>query len=381
MKNKLCIFASVLVVLCMLCSCGGSGGSDESDAQKTVAISFAVDSNDGALRTATVTNPDLTTGLTYQYKATAKWNSTEFGKPKGDTNGSFVTFLPKTNVANSGTSITFAQGKWDIEVQVLKGDVVVYKSDDAADPIYINASTGTIEVTVEKTYGTTAKGTITIKDFYAPDTSGADKLVVSYGALGSTTVTDSVDFAAGTYAAAGTGTWAGYNKYNASIANVPAGAYWVTVAYYNGTNLVGGSTVNADIIATGLGSEISGSIQNGVWTSSLIQVKGVKTISAPVTYTTTATDNSLVLSKTAGEKVNITCTATITDVNTGEVDAGTKNYTLCVNSAKTLNTTGIFEFKAADYAEGTYSIYIIAADSTNKISITATPVLNVTVNP
>ena len=393
MKNKLYIIASIFAVLCLICSCGGGSGSDASGDDGPVKVSFGVDTADGSLRTASVTNPDVTTNLTYEYKATPKWTSSEFGTLKGYTNDQFVTFNPVGTT--NASSIYFAQGQWDIEVQVKKGDVIIYKTKNYGSTTdvknykttYINKTSAStpIEIEVEKYYDSSLTGKITIKDLYAPDTSGADKLVVEYGKLDGTGSTTTVEFLASEKAAAGTGTWVNYNKYNAEIDSVPAGAYWVTVGYYNGTNLVGASSVNADIIAADLGAEITGSIQNGVWASSNIKVAGVNKIEAEVTVTGFTTLTEVIsMSKTGAgslpKTLTINCTATITDVITNAVVSGTKNYTLCVNADKDSNTSGAFTFNAATYDPGTYSIYIIAADSTNKISTTATPVLNVTIN-
>ncbi|MBR0319110.1 MAG: hypothetical protein IJQ86_07460 [Spirochaetia bacterium] len=390
MKSKFYILASILAVLCLICSCGGGGGSDSASAD-VVQVRFGVDSADGAFKSATATNPDLTTDLVYEYKATAAWDSDDFGTPKGDTNGAWVEFTPYVDAQNPGTAIYFAQGKWTIQVQVKKNRTVIYTTKTTGEgyapiannsPIgqktqYINSTTNNIEIEVEKSYTASAAGSIVIQNLYAPDTSGADKLVVTYGPVGGAqsgteTILASED------AVAGTGDWAGYNKYNYTISGVAAGAYWVTVAYNNGTSVVGASTVASEIIA-GLGSTITGSIENGVWTSQSIAVVGVKQIEADVRYVSSS--DSLTISKAATDTITITASATITDLNTGAVDAGTKNYTLYVDGTPTPNTTGSFTFAAAAYAPGTYSIYCIAADSTNKIVATATPVLNVIVNP
>ena len=389
MKSKFYILASILAVLCLICSCGGGGGSDSASAD-VVQVRFGVDSADGAFKVATVTNPDLTTGLTYEYKATAAWNSTDFGTPKGDTNGAWVPFTPYVDADHPGTAIYFAQGKWTIQVQVKKNSTVIYTTVTTGEgyapieeesPIgqktqYINSTTQNISINVEKSYTASAAGSIVIQNLYAPDTSGADKLVVTYGTVGSNSGT-TVNVSAAN-SVAGTGDWAGYKKYNYTISDVAAGAYWVTIAYNNGTANVGASTVASEIIA-GLGSTITGSIQNGVWTSQSINVVGVKQIEADVRYVSSS--DSLTISKAATDTITITASATITDLNTGAVDAGTKNYTLYVDGTPTPNTTGSFTFAAAAYAPGTYSIYCIAADSTNKIVATATPVLNVIVNP
>ena len=383
MKSRLYIIASILAVLCLICSCGG-GGSDTASSDSAVQVRFGVASADGAFKTATVTNPDLTTGLTYEYKATAAWNSTDFGKPKGDTNGAWVEFTPYVDAEHPGTAIYFAQGKWTIQVQVKKNSTVIYTTVTTGDGYsatgktqYINSTTQNISINVEKSYAASAAGSIVLENLYAPDTSGADKLVVTYGTVGSNSGT-TVNIPAAGNSVAGTGAWAGYNKYNYSISGVAAGAYWVTVAYNNGTANVGASTVASEIIA-GLGSTITGSIENGVWTSQSIAVVGVKQIRANVEYVSSS--DSLTISKAATDTIDITATATIIDLNTGAADTGTKNYTLYVDNTSESNTTGTFTFAAANYAPGTYSIYCIAADSTNKIVATATPVLNVTVNP
>ena len=370
---------SILAVLCLICSCSNGGGSASS--QDTVAVRFGVASTDGTFKTASATSADLTTGLSYWYKATAAWTSTDFGRPKGDTNGAWTSFTPYVDAEHPGDAIYFAQGNWTIQVQVKKNDTVIYTtvtSDDgySADgkTQYINSTTENIEIAVEKSYTASAAGSIVIEDLYTLDTSGADMLIVTYGAVGFATGT-SKEFAASTYAVPGTGDWSGYNKYNCEIETVTPGAYWVRVAYHNGSEVVGAATVASEIIA-GEGSTITGSIENGVWTSQSIAVVGVKKIIANVRYT-----GELVVSKAAHGTISITASATITDLNTGAVDAETKNYTLYVDNAAMTNTDGSFTFSADNYAPGTYSIYCIAADSTNKIVATATPVLNVTVNP
>ncbi len=404
MKTKFYLFASILVVLCMICSCGGSGGSAESEAQQVVAVSFDVASADGALRVASVTNPVLTNvnDLTFEYMATAAWNSSEFGKPKGDTNGAWVSFNPYVSAQNKGTEIYFAQGKWTIQVQVKKGNVVIYKNKTTGTGYssdgktqYINAtntSDTTIEIEVEKNY--TGKGSIVIENLYTPDTSGTDKLVVTYGKLGTTTGT-TVDFTASANATSvTTGSFAGYNNYGydsshkITLSDIDAGAYWVTVGYHNGTEVVGASTVTADVIVGLDAPVISGSIQNGVWTSKSIKVVGVNKIEATISYTSTT--NSLTISSSANpaQSIEIACEATVTDIITGTEVAGTMNYKLFANGLKDSNSTGSFTFEAGDYAPGTYSIYVIAEDTKNKLMTNATtegespvPALNVTVNP
>ncbi len=82
MKFKFLGLVAILAAVCLICSCGG-GSSDSDNGQKTVALSLAVNTADGALRSITVVNPEVT-GLTYQYRATALFES-EFGLPQGDT--------------------------------------------------------------------------------------------------------------------------------------------------------------------------------------------------------------------------------------------------------------------------------------------------------
>ena len=392
MKSKHYGLIAILAVICLICSCGGGSGSSSSDGDGVVKVSFGVDTSEGTLRTATVTNPDLISAgaLVYEYNAHAEFSTTDFGTPKGDTGTEWVVFNPSivtTDTNYEPTSILFAQGKWTIQVRVKKEGVVIYQTattgtgySSAGKTQYINSTTDVIEIEVEKVF--TGTGKIKISDLYAPDTSGSDKLIVSYGPMGTDTVTDSVEFTAAAKATAGEGDWVGYNKYNAEITGVAAGAYWVTVAYSNGTSIVGASTVASEII-NGLESTISGSIQNGIWASSNIKVVGIKKITATVSITSTTfnLNNVISLDKSEEDTLAVACSATVKDLNTDIEDTGTKYYTFCVNGARTDNTTGSFTFEAKDYAPGTYYIYCLAADSTKKVSITATPIVRIEVQP
>lgn len=402
MKIKHFGLIAIMAAICLICSCCGGSGSSSSDGDGVVKVSFGIDNAEGTFRSASITNPDITSataGLVYEYNAHAEFNTPDFGTPKGDTGTSWVVFNPYISSENKGTSVTFAQGKWTIQVRVKKNNVVIYQTAKAptdegyindttkrGKTQYINSTTSIVEIKVEKEFSGTGK--ITIKDLYAPDTSGSDKLVVTYGLMGSAATTGTtVNFSAADYAEDGAGDWVGYNKYNAEIPDVAAGAYWVTVAYNNGSALVGASTFAAEVIA-GEGPTIGGSIQNGIWASSNIKVVGVKKIEATVTVANyTSLTGVISLYKTGADKepplptsLAVTCAATITDLNTGATDT-TANYTFCVGGNMTSNDTGEFAFNAASYPPGTYEVYCLAADSTNKISITATPVLKVEVNP
>ena len=283
MKSKFYILASILAVLCLICSCGGGGGSSDGDAQKTVAVSFAVNT-DAASRAITVTNPNVLNGATYQYTATPNFTTSDFGEnPKGKQ----TTFADLTmDATNTSTNtLYFTQGNWTFDVRVIiKGanyatdstDFTLLYSGSATQ--YINATDNNVEVTVTRQIDR-GNGTLDVNAVTSVAASSADDLVITYGAIGSAmselATIDSAEVAAGR------------SSFTNRSISVPAGIYVMTFTVKDKYGTPVGATTKTVEIVKGVTTPVTGTIESGKWVSTSITVKGVKTITCEMTVTKT----------------------------------------------------------------------------------------------
>ena len=359
MKFKHFGLVAMMVAICLICSCGGGSGSDSESAQKAVALSFAVNTDGAALRSITVVNPTVD-GLTYQYKATALF-ANEFapqqGKPQGDTNTHWADFASINSNTGVGSVGDFAQGRWEFEVRVIKKANNYSEADtstftlmyqtSAAFQTYINATTtaAPIEVTVVRQIDAAgnAKGTLIVNGVTAPSASGADKLVITYGAIGQ----NQTSLATINSAAVNNGLSTFTNN------NIPVtpGIYVMTFTVKDSSdNAVGASTKTVEIVK-GLETTISGSIDAGKWVTTNFTVKGIKEITCTASVTATT------FVKGVNNTITITFTGYISE--NGEATTDNVKYYFCdgFNAPVLINT-----YAGSTSTEHTYD-WVIYDDS------------------
>ncbi len=372
MKRKLCIFAAVLAAVCMICSCGGGSGSSE--AQDAVAVTLAVSSADGNLsKSISATSTDLLTSAVYQYKATANWTS-EFGTVQG-TQATWKTFTKGSAIGY------FAPGSWTFHVRVVKNGtestddsesvIVLYKTAAAGVPGYVNPSVTSeapIEIAVSKV--NTGKGTIafggTTKTLSAPTCSANEKLVATYGKVGTTTVSGTVNLTKGT--ASG-----GFTPFTGTKTGVDAGVYWVTITRNDGTNDVGASTTMVEIYA-GQTETISGTVESGKWVNTFFKITGIKEITGNISTTTTSVVKGTAISFTIGGEITENGIKDTTATNA-------MKYYLCVDGAMTsiTPTSGTYSWATSSVPYGNYEVGLIVTDANNTISASASDPILVTI--
>ena len=299
--KKVLFVLTVLIAACMICSCGGGhGGSGSDSAQKVVAVGFDVNINDSIAR-AIKASDQAYNDIEVWYKATPKWESSELGTIQGTTLASTTSttpdFIKLTDPDNdkfvypdfSGDVGYFAQGRWEIKIQIRKpisGKTaseypVLWETPSTQPLIFINENNKSLTFTVEK--NTSLSGTGTVKFDVSTNKKGTtDYYEVSYSELGGT--------ATGTISGltqTGTGnTTAEYATLTGNT-SLAAGFYAITVKYYSaekipaeGNNpevpakLVGVSTVAAEIIPGGY-IEVKGTIENQEYQKTAFTIKGM----------------------------------------------------------------------------------------------------------
>ena len=355
MKCKFLGLVAIMAAICLICSCGNGSSDSEGAAQKTVPISFAVSTENGALRTLAVDFDGINVDK-YQYKATPLFSS-EFGDPQG-VQTTWKDFTYDTT-AGKGSVGELAQGKWQFEVQCLQNvegaDPVVVYATAAAVETYINASTTTVEVTVVR-QSVTGTGTLIIDDVTAPAYSewvegDCDYLVIS-GDFG-----DAI-----TIYSSGTGddnrsTFADEGK------EVAAGIYTMTFTVYDkDDNKVGAATKVVEI-GVGVETTVSGALDAGTWVEGFLSVV-VKTIELEITA---PTDD--VVECAQGDKVEFAFTGTITPTPVTEEGEEEEEitYTLYYSESSQDAGTGAsgedvtFEWDTAAVAPGYYEVHIVAS--------------------
>ena len=370
MKSKLYIIASILAVLCLICSCGGGSGSDSENAQKTVAVSFAVNT-DAASRAISATSTDLLSTAKYQYKAIANWTS-EFGTPQG-TKTEWTDFT--VNASKVGSIGYFAVGSWTFHVRVMDAEkaITLYETAQAGVTAYVNSAVtvnNPIEVAVTKK--TDGKGTINFGDYAddgtytlsAPACGASEKLVVTYGEVGSDAIGSPLELSKGATAA-------GFTAFKGQIANVNAGVYWVTITRNDGTSNVGSSTTMVEIYS-GKTETVEGTVQAGVWVESFLAIKGIKTIEGTI-----SADKNYVVKNTS---VVFTITGTVKENGLATADSVT--YYFCVNGTRTpiTLTEGKYTWDTSSVDYGDYEISLIVSDANGTISASAPTHILVTVS-
>ncbi len=301
MKKVLSVL-TVLVVVSMLFACANGGGSDSDGA--AVRVSFNVETpHEDIAKVATVNNPGTT--FTYWYKAEPLWTGADFATIQGATagkQGAVDGYVQITDyVANKDIGL-FAQGSWKFYAQVKSGNAVVYQSETtpANVPItYINATTHSVTLNVTRAANGTATVSINIE---VPDTSASSTLTATYSdGAGSVTLQKNAQ-------AATRGT--GWSRFTGTSADLTTGSYVFKLTSSDGTNDVGGAMLAFDVIA-GVDRTITGTIENGVWQTTLI------TINVPTfTMSIAATDGATSVAKNTN--LVYTCSATATNI-TGNI--------------------------------------------------------------
>ena len=369
MKFKFLGLVAILAAICLICSCGNGSSDSENAAPKTVALSFAVNADNGdALRALSVTNPEITVAK-YQYKATAKFEN-EFGTPQGDTAGAFVDFASST--ATGGEAGIFAQGKWEFEIQGLDASGAVVCATAEKLVTYVNASTTTIEVFVVRQFAS-GTGTLIINGVTAPtysydnsdDTAvKADKLVITGGPADYT-----IDAAVDTNGVKST--------FTKTFEGITAGIYTMTFTVQDSDGTAVGSTVKIVEIVNGQTTTVTGNIDSGKWLTESFTV-------AEKTITLAVTDISGVI--TTGP-VTLTFKGYISEGTNVTDEAVTYYFSDGVNAPELIDTWAGSETAEHTYSwiisrvdNGYYYPCIIASDSTKKLQTQGETALKVTIN-
>ena len=284
MKFKHFGLVAMMVAICLICSCGGGSGSDSDNAQKVVALSFAVDTDD-AQRSISSTSTDLLSTAKYQYKATANWTS-EYGTPQG-TKTEWTDFT--VNASKVGNIGYFAVGSWTFHVRVLDSSktITLYETTQNGVVEYVNTTiteNNPISIPVSKV--NEGKGTINFGDYLAngtytlsaPACGDDEELIVTYGPVGEAAIGNPLSLTKLT-------TVNGFTGFKGQITNVNAGVYWVTITRNDGTADVGSSTTMVEIYS-GKTETVKGTVQAGKWVETFIKIAGIKTIAGNISTNT-----------------------------------------------------------------------------------------------
>ena len=381
MKFKFLGLVAILAAICLICSCGNGSGDSENAAPKTVALSFAVNAEGGALKTIAVEFDGIDVD-TYQYKATALFEN-EFGTPQGDTDGAFVDFVD----SETGEAGMFAQGKWEFEVRCLQDEVVVYQT---AEPVeaYVNASTTTIEVTVVRQFEE-GDGTLIIDAITAPAYSeweAAEEGMSDYLVISGDFGDDITIYSSGT---TNSGTTDAPN-YRSTFENegieVAAGIYTMTFTVYDKGGHEVGSATRVVEIGVDLETTVSGALDSGKWLTETFKVTE-KHIELVITATDpAATSDSEAISVNVNDTVEFVCTGTIKEGDTAVTDEEI-TYNLYVNGTKRFTTTNdsgtevTLEWDTTDVDPGYYEVHIVATGVNLTTDGGDEAVVLVTVNP
>ena len=385
MKSKFYIIASILAVICMLCSCGGGGGSADGEAQKVVAVSFDINTGDSA-KVITVYNPDvMSLGVTYQYMAIPSFTSEFGGTNKDNPQGTQRTWKDlNMNGFTSTDELYFAQGHWTFHVRVIiKGTdynvdndstyTLLYQTATAGESKYINAanvdSTShkvVVVANVTRQIDDGADGYLFVNGINAPDTSGADKLVVSYGAIGdaqTTLVTITNPTISG-----------GRSTFTKNQIPVAPGIYAMTFTLKDSSdNEVGASTKIVEILKNNT-TTLSGAMDANKWISAGFNVKGIKTIEATISTST--------ITVTQGTPVVFGITGTIKESGVATTDPVTFYFypgNGIAGFAITLEN-GNYSWATGSVPFGNYTVSLIATDAAGTLAISPIS-LNITVTP
>jgi len=354
MKKVLSVL-TVLVVVSMLFSCADGSGSGSDNAPVKVSLNVATPHEDIS-KVAAVNSPATT--FTYWYAAIPQWTGYDFTAIQGATGGTDAepTYVQITDYAANKDIGLFAQGSWKFYAQVKANGEVVYES--AADPAitYINASNRSVTLNVTRSAG---NGTATVSiDIEVPDTSASSTLTVAYSGQANGSVTLAKNDPAATKGA-------NWSRFTGTASDLASGQYLFTLTTTDGTNNVGGAVLAFDILP-GVNRSITGTVENGVWQTTLITIN-VPTFNMSISAANGATS---VAKNTA---LVYTCTATATNI-TGNIE-----YQWYVNNtAVTSNGTGSpYSFSFSQANPGNYYVtckaYVdgqVAASQTLPVTVT-----------
>lgn len=297
--KKFVTIAVLMMAAMIICSCGGSGGSEGDNAP--VKVSLFVDSADSNLAKIASVDPSGAT-YDYYYAAIPQWTGVDFTSIQGSTGGTDAnpTYKKITYTAANTSIGLFAQGTWKFYVQVKLKDseTVLYEGSTGVE--YINAShtSVTIDVTRKANAGT---ATVSV-DIEVPIVSAGTVLTAAYDG-GSITLDKTTNESASNKPTHG----AGWARFKGTSSALQAGSYTFTLTSSDGTNTVGGAVLAFDIIP-GEDRSITGTIENGVWQTTLLTIN-VPTLTVNVTGSATAT---------VGTATTYTCTATSANLAQGD---------------------------------------------------------------
>lgn len=293
--RKVLTITALLMAALLVFSCANGGGSDSDNSP--VKVSFRVETPQNINKIVSVDDADGAPTLTYWYKAVPQWTGVDFTTIQGSTNNAFVqinSYAPNKDIG------LFAQGSWKFYAQVKSGDTVVYES--AADPAitYINVSNTSVTLDVTRTTGNNAGSADISISIDAHDLSGVGSMTMTYTGLNSPITLNKAAHA----------TKANWSTYTYTLSDLAAGSYvftFTSAAGAAGANPVGGAVLAFDVLA-GFDKEITGTIENGVWQTTLI------TINVPTLEVT------LTGAESVAKNANTTFTCTATSANLADRD-------------------------------------------------------------
>ncbi len=388
MKRKLLVLLTLVAAVSMICSCGGSG-SGSSEAENTVSLSFNVASTDGVIeKTLSVTNPSIT-NRAYWYKATPQWTS-EYGTVAG-AKSAWTSFTPGTALATK-----FAQGSWLFEVQVTltpssatsasESDPVIYASTstDKSTVRYISESTNSFDITVEKSIISGKTGTVYFEIKSPRAAESGDYLVIQSGAVGSDPATK-VAASNDENPVITTTDANGFRVFKLTKDDFATGLYNFKATYYSAANkAIGAQVVTAEVVEDQT-TTVKGSLENGVWIASTLNLKGIYTLSAVMKANNTATEpeNGFVFANNTD--ITFVCTPTITGytgtptytyqwtLNGSSVSSGISTETDTSKSTFTYNPSG----RAGSYNSITCIVYV---QENSKTAVSACATMKFTIS-
>lgn len=353
--RKFVTIAVLMMAAMIICSCGGSGGSEGDNAPVKVSLFVETDHEDLS-RIVSVADAAGAPTLTYWYKAVPQWTGTDFTTIQG----AQANYVQISNYTANKDIGLFAQGAWKFYAQVKSGNTVVYESSNSPEITYINTNSTSVTLDVTRTTQNAGSADISIS-IDAPDTSGVSSMTLSYEGLNSPITLNKAAHA----------TKANWSTYTYTVDDLAAGSYvftFTSAAGAAGANPVGGAVLAFDVLA-GFDKEITGTIENGVWQTTLI------TINIP-TLNITFTPGVDSITKTGSTKTStFTCTATATNV-TGDIAYQWYVNNAPVNTATLSNGVSSLAFNASAYDEGYYYVtcrtYIdgkLSGSNTAKITV------------
>ena len=304
MKKILSLLTVFIAVSLLFFSCGGGGGGkgkgNGGDEGQTVRLSFDVVSSDGSVSykdiSADWTNP--LPDAKYYYKATPKWTPRDGIDIEGVTNG-FVQFNP------ASFSDDFSLGKWEFEVEIrsnTENKVILYKTGTVS-PIYVDANTKVITVSVDKQMNGT--GYVTV-DIYAPTIADDEKVIFYYGKIGAKEI--SVEL---TGTKITEGDYRNYTEFKYIDNNtgnklaLPAGIYIFRAEYFytykddtgavQSVDIENGNMTHAEVFGDG-DVAITGTIEGNQNTTATLTIDGIKVMGVTVKAVVSESDDTEVLS-------------------------------------------------------------------------------------